>query len=88
MELLIFIVGCILVWLAVAVMKERDAEDERHSDDQIMAEYLEVEKVRAHYQRLAEIDATVRATTEELDRIASEAQGDVIEGRCREVTRP
>lgn len=66
-------------WFVVNVAKELHAEAKHRWKNEVMAEYLEVEKARAHYQRLADIDTTVRATAEELDRIAAEASGEIIE---------
>jgi hypothetical protein len=74
-------------WFVVTVAKELHAEAKHRWEDEVMAEYLKEEETRAHIQRLSDIDTTVRATTEELDRIAAEAQGDVIEGTVIEMRR-
>lgn len=85
MELFLILLGCVVVWVAVETAKEMLAGAKHRSDDRIMAEYLKEEELRGHIQRLASIDATVQATIDDLDRIATEASGEVIEGSCYEV---
>ncbi|HEV3322096.1 MAG TPA: hypothetical protein VG147_07910 [Solirubrobacteraceae bacterium] len=85
MELFLILLGCVVVWVAVETGKEILADAKDRSDDRIMAEYLKEEELRAHVQRLASIDATVQATLDQLDRIAAEASGEIIEGNCYEV---
>jgi cytidylate kinase len=57
-------------------------------DDQIVAAYRRQEAVRQHARNLADIERMRRATTEELIRVATEAQGGVLEGTAVEVRRP
>jgi hypothetical protein len=80
MSLVIIIGAGLLVWFVVAVIKELDAEAKCRWEDQVMADYVQAEDARFHYQDLTAIDATVRTTIEELDRIAAEANGEIIEG--------
>jgi chloramphenicol 3-O-phosphotransferase len=85
MELFLILLGCAVVWVAVETAKEMLADAEDRRDDRIMARYLAEEERRGHIRRLASIDATVQATLDELDRIAAEARGEIIEGSCREI---
>lgn len=85
MELFLIILGCVLVWLAVTVVKDLDAKAQQRRDDRIMVNYRKAEAARLHNWRLAEIDATVQTTLDGLDRIAAEAQGGIIEGSCHEI---
>jgi hypothetical protein len=84
MSLVIIIGAGLLVWFVVAVIKELDAEAKCRWEDQVMADYVQAEDARFHYQDLAAIDATVRTTIGELDRIAAEANGEIIEGTAIE----
>jgi hypothetical protein len=87
MELFLIIVACVLVWMVVTTVKDMDAKAEERSNELIMATYLKVEGERYHRERLAAIDATVQATIDQMEYIAAEVQGDVIEGTAVEVRR-
>jgi len=87
MELFLIILGCVLVWLAVTVVKDMDAKAQQRRDDRIMANYRKAEAARLHHWRLLDIDAAVQTTLDELDRIAAEARGDIIESTAVEVRR-
>jgi hypothetical protein len=80
MELFLICAGCVLVWLAVAVVKEMHTNAKGRWEDRVMADYVQAEDTREHHQRLAAINAAVLRTTDELDRIAAEASGEIIEG--------
>jgi hypothetical protein len=88
MELFLIIVVCVLLWYAVAVVKELDAEAKQRSDDRVMADYQRAEDARYHRYELEAIDRAVQATIDDLDRIAAESRGEVIEGTAVEVRRP
>jgi hypothetical protein len=85
MELFLIIVGCALVWLAITVAKEMHINARHRWEDRVMADYLKAEEARAYYRRLADIDRAVQVTSDEMSRIAAEANGEIIEGTCREV---
>jgi len=87
MGVVILIVVLFLFVVLEDVFKDLYTKAKDRSDERIMAAYLVAEDARYHRQRLAEIDRTVQATSEEMARIAAEARGEVIEGTAREVTR-
>jgi hypothetical protein len=79
-------VGAILLWLFfVGVIKELHAEAKNRRDERIMAAYQRQEAARMHARKLASIDRTVQATAEEMERIATEVDSDVIEGTAVEI---
>jgi hypothetical protein len=84
MEFFLILAGCCAVWLVITVVKQWDEEAQQRSDDQIMADYLRAEDARYLRYELESIDATVQATIDELDRVAAEAQGEIIESRAIE----
>ena len=79
-------VGAILMWFfLVGVIKQVHQDAKERREDRVMADYLRAEEARAHYGRLEEIEASRRATTEELIRTAREVSGDVIDGTAVEI---
>lgn len=87
MELFLIIVAFLLCWLGYFVVKELATEISDREDDRIMAAYRREEEAWAHHYHLAAIETARRNGMKELRRIAAEAQGEVVEGRCREVER-
>ncbi|HEX5852519.1 MAG TPA: hypothetical protein VFY36_05450 [Solirubrobacteraceae bacterium] len=69
------------------VFKDLYIEARDRSDERIMAAYQRQEAARAHAENLAGIDRAVRATSDEMIRVAAEARDDVVEGTAVEVTR-
>ncbi len=87
MGLVIVVIVLFLFVVLEDVFKDLYTKSQDRSDARIMAAYLAAEDARYHRQRLGEIDRTVRATSEEMARIAAEARGEVIEGTAVEVKR-
>jgi hypothetical protein len=86
MLLLLAIFGVfVLVMGASEAIKDAHTNAKHRWEDKVMADYLRAEGERYHRQRLAAIDAAVQATSEEMARIAAEARGEIIEGRCQEI---
>ena len=88
MGTLLILAVIVVWWLVVAVAKGMHTDARYRWEDRVMADYLEAEEARYHQQRLTAIDTAVKTTEEELDRIAAEASGQVIEGTAVELVRP
>jgi hypothetical protein len=84
MALLILLGVCLVGCFLVSVAKELHTEASRRRDDRIMAAYQRQEAARIHAGNLADIDRTVRATADEMNRVAAEADGEIIEGTAVE----
>ena len=83
---LLIVVGLFLAWwLAVETVKEMHARAKEHRDERIMTAHESAEEVRAYNYPLIALETARLNGLHELWRIAAEAQGEVIEGTCREV---
>lgn len=85
MNELIFILALFLILGLIRVAEIAYYEGLEREKERVMANYYKAEEARAHYQRLAEIDRAVQATSDEMARIAAEANGEIIEGVCHEI---
>jgi hypothetical protein len=83
---IVFALLAFILWFVlVEVVKNAHAGAKDRRDERIMTAYLQQEEARFHAYNLAAIDRTVRATAEEMLRVAAEARGDVVEGTAVEV---
>jgi hypothetical protein len=81
-------VGMVLLWFfLVGVVKQLHQDAKERWEEDVMANYLRAEDVRAHRWRLEEIEAVRRSTTEGMIREAQRAGGEIVEGPGHEVER-
>lgn len=86
MELLILI-GVFVLWCFLFnLAREIHTNARGRRDDRVMVAYQHQEAARAHAEDLAGIDRAVRATSDEMIRVAAEAHDDVIEGTATEIS--
>lgn len=80
MVLIIAIALLFAGFIVVEAVKDSYTKSKDRRDDRIMAAYQRQEAARQHARNLADIERIRRATAEELIRVATEAQGETIEG--------
>jgi hypothetical protein len=87
MALFILLGGFALWCLLFNLARELHTEANNRRDDRILAAYHRQEAARYHAQNLAAIERKRRATAAEMVRVATEANGEIIEGTAVEVRR-
>lgn len=87
MALLIVIGVCVLWCMVFNVARDMYTEAKRRRDDRIMVAYQRQEAARMHAWNLADIDRTVRATADAMVRVASEADGEIVDSTAVKVER-
>jgi len=86
MALLILIGVCLLYWFVYSLARELAAESRNRNENRRMVAWEREEEARAHQRRLAAIETARLNGIKELQRIAAEARGEVVDGTCREIT--
>ncbi len=87
MWIAIALLAFVLWFVLVEIVKNAHAQAKDHRDERIMTAYLQQEEARFDAYNLAAIDRTVRATAEEMVRVAAEARGEIIESTAVDVRR-
>jgi hypothetical protein len=83
---LLIVIGLFLVWwLAVETIKEMDTRAKERRDERIMAAHESAEDARAYNYPLIAIETARLNGIRELQRIAAEAKGAIIESTAVEV---
>jgi hypothetical protein len=87
MSVLILIGVPILIIALIRGAEEAYYNGLERQKERVMATYYREEEARAHHYRLDAIEAARRQGIQELNRIAAEARGEVIESTAIEVRR-